>query len=145
MQIILTQLEIAHAVRESVLPQIAIREDQSINVAIVPSGNEIIASITITRAEEAEATKPKAKPVKKVEATPIVQTTIAPPPRREPEAKAESSDAPREEEPANEETPVVAAPKLFPDAATSAPAPAAEGAKSLFANLVKPVHDAPRD
>src|SRR5262245_56751944 len=150
MQIILTQQEIAHVVRESVLPQIAFREDQSINVAIVLSGNELIASITITRAEEAEATKPKAKPARK-ETTPIVQTTIIPAAGREPEAKAEASGVSWEEDPkeesAREQTLVAAAPKLFPDAATSAPAPATglpAAGKSLFANLVRPVHDAPR-
>ena len=150
MQIILTQNEIEDAIRDTVLQQIALKDDQSIAVVFEDDTDcNLIATIDIKKAAPAEVTKPKARAAKKepVQVAPVQSAAQD----EEPAKETLASDLPwKEEEPPKEEAQAPAAapaPKIFPDPSTSAPAqpeaPAQE-AKSLFANLIKSVHDAPQ-
>lgn len=186
MQIILNQSEISEAIKEIVLQQIAIREDQKVNVSFdTTESDEIIAVITIAKAdsEVPSGGGNENKPPREVRTrtkrinppassstgstgtgtetspqTEIVQTTIMP--------QADSEKPPADNDHVADgatqfpDVDVMSEPaptdsfksggRIFPDAATSAPAsqeppPVVGAAKSLFANLTKPVHDAPRD
>jgi hypothetical protein len=157
MQIILTQPEIEEAIRVSLLQQMAITDDQSIAVVLEDDADgNLIATIDIKKAVPVVETEVKPKPRARKEASIVAalrpeeaKAPVPPPFGREP-VKAEAKDLPwKEEEPGREEAqaPAVLAPKIFPGVSTSAPAQPeapAQRAKSLFANLTKPVHDAPR-
>jgi hypothetical protein len=157
MQIILTQNEIEDAIRDTVLRQMAIKDDQSIAVVFEDDADgNLIASIDIKKAApvvEAEVEpKPRARKEAPIAAAVQPEEAKSPvPPQfgREP-VKAEAKDLPwKEEEPGKEvaQAPAVGplTPKIFPNVSTSAPArpeALAQGAKSLFANLTKSVHEA---
>ena len=144
MQIILTQQEIEDLIRESVLQQITVREDQGISLSF-DQADGLMAIIRIQKldAEEVSPKKVRTRRTAQVEE-----------PAQEEPAKAQVVE-PVEAHTLGQETHTLtqqpAAPKIFPDVGTSAPvgtravdAPAAAPpGKSLFGNLTKPVHDTP--
>jgi len=143
MQIILNQREVEDAIRDAVLQQITLREDQEIGVHFegVKDGN-LTVSVVIRKAED-EVTIPKKMRTKK----PIQVEESIPEPAKAHTVPEEmgSLTHPIFAQPGDPATQVAAAvPRIFPDINTSAPVqtgPVATASKSLFSNLTKPVHD----
>jgi hypothetical protein len=149
MQIILTQQEVEDAIRDAVLQQITLKEDQGIAIAFQGLSKEgsLTVSVIIQKADEAGAI-----PRKRTRRTTQPEESIDEP------AKAHVSEEVTTPIPAMTQ-PIFAQPndpatviaektsKIFPDINTSAPvqtpAPVAtpSAGKSLFSNLTKPVHD----
>jgi hypothetical protein len=172
-QIILSQEELREAAINFALTQTEL-PGSSIKVEFEDDDNGDLTAIINVKAEDVGeqdepkvAAKPRGRPRKEPAAVAapvqqeIIQTTVAPP-----EAMTEAAAdvpwiqnlPPVQEAPVADEKPVNATPvelpekknAIFPDIKSSAPvaqgAPVAVGnAKSLFANLTKPTHDAPRD
>ena len=154
MQIILTQQEIEDLVRDAVLQQITIREDQGISITfqgIVES--RFVASVTIHKIDEEAAPRKvrtrriredktdevaQEEPAKAHIVTEELATTPTKPIFAQPE--------PTPVKPATSSPTAVS--KIFSAVETSAPATETvtpPKGKSLFANLTKPLHDAAKE
>lgn len=157
MQIILTQSEIEDALRQSILQQISLRDGQDITFDFKSTRGDdgLTATIQISAPVQQVGTKleTKADKVTAEKATPRNIST-EPEDRQEPEALKESEkETKAAPEPADEDKPAEnkASAKvettIFPNEGTSAPLTEPEvapevAAKSLFANLQKPVNGA---
>ena len=138
MQIILTQQEIEDAIQDVVLQQITLREDQGIAISFegVKDGG-LTVHVTIQNAASDVRIPKKVRTKKPIQA----EESVAEPAK----AHATVESQPIFAQPGDPATQVAAAvPRIFPDINTSAPVqtgPVATASKSLFSNLVKPVHD----
>jgi hypothetical protein len=150
MQIILTQQEIEDAIRETVLQQITIREDQGIAVAFQGLTKEGSLSVNITIQKVNEDTAPKKVRTRK----PIqIEESIQDEPTKVHVVEGETVKGKLDLSQPIAASPMpvfTTAPKIFPDINSSAPVSEQATAisqptlgKSLFANLTKPVHDSP--
>ena len=162
MKIILTQNEIEETLRDSVLQQISIRDDQDITIDFEDDkdGN-LTAVIGVEKSRSSEKSETAPQPAAKPRGRPRKEKAAAPEPMEE--GVTTAPEVPWEEEPTKaaeaqerlqehlEEVKAIkeeakTALKIFPEATSSAPPAAPKPAvNSLFANLTKPVHDAPRD
>ena len=157
MRIMLTQVEIEDAIKDVVLQQITLREDQDITIAFegVKDG-EFSVHVTILKQEgKQEETLPKKVRTRKATQTetdspesspPVAPSTFTNPVEAMPPVEPVVPPV----QPVADQEPLPVAPrKIFPDISTSAPtqtqvqpAPSTPvSGKSLFSNLQKPVHD----
>jgi hypothetical protein len=166
MQILLTQQEIEEAIREIVLQQITIREDQGIAInfqQLKDSG--LAAVVTIQKvgddnnreaAPKKTRTRRTVQPEESIEepAKAAITTSDQTIPESAKAAPAQAQPMPTQTlpifaQPVQSTTPASApAPKIFPDINTSAPVGGQASppvGKSLFANLTKPIHDLPQE
>lgn len=139
MQIIFTAQELEDLIREAVLQQISLRDDQSftINIAGDNSVTVIIGKIDGNTPVKATVTRTR-KPRETVEEKQEESKPLFTPPAATAAMAAQEAEA-RES---------LVAHKIFATAENSTP-PTAEAAppvgKSLFSNLTKPVHDIPKE